>query len=69
MAVPPNGFGSKLNAMYEFHREPTLEPLRGRGHRRDNQDYVRWCFGYRADAETFVKKFGGTLIGRPDFLR
>jgi hypothetical protein len=59
MAVPPNGFGSKLNAMYDFHRERGLEPRRGRGQRRDTQDFVRWCFAKQDDAEEFSKAFGG----------
>jgi hypothetical protein len=57
LAVPPNGFGMKLDAMYAFHRERNLEAHRGRGERRDNQDYVR--FANRGDAEDFAKVFGG----------
>ena len=59
LEVPPNGFGVKLDAMYEFHRERGLEPRRGRGQRRGNQDFVRWCFGNRADARDFAKAFSG----------
>ena len=59
LEVPPNGFGVKLDSMYEFHRQRGLETLRGRGQRRDNQDYVRWCFANRGDAEVFAKVFGG----------
>lgn len=61
MAVPPNGFGSKLNAMYEFHRERGLEARQGRGQRRGNQDFVRWCFNRQSDAENFAKTFGSNM--------
>jgi hypothetical protein len=59
MVVPPNGFGSKLNAMYDFHRERGIEVRRGRGERRGEQDSVRWCFANRSDAEDFSRMFGG----------
>ena len=59
LAVPPNGFGAKLDAMYEFHRSRGLDDRRGRGQRRDNQDCVRWCIANRSDAEAFEKAFGG----------
>jgi hypothetical protein len=29
--VPSNGFGVRLDAMYEFHRQRGLETRRGRG--------------------------------------
>jgi hypothetical protein len=56
-----NGFSVKLDAMHAFHRERGIEAHRGRGQRRDNQDYVRWCFARRSDAEAFAKAFGGKL--------
>jgi hypothetical protein len=59
LAVPPNGFGATLDAMYEFHRERGLADRRGRGQRRDNCDYVRWCFANPADANEFAKIFDG----------
>jgi hypothetical protein len=59
LAVPPNGFGAALDAMYEFHRTRGLTDRRGRGVRRDGQDFVRWCFANPADAEDFAKVFGG----------
>jgi hypothetical protein len=62
MAVPPGGFRAQLDSMYDFHRERDIEARRGRGQRRDNQDFVRWCFGNHDDAEDFKKLFGGTLI-------
>jgi hypothetical protein len=59
MAVPPNGLGTKLDAMYDFHRERGIEARRGRGSRRDVQDFVWCCFANRSDADAFQKAFGG----------
>jgi hypothetical protein len=53
----PNGFGKKLDLIYEFHRQRGLDIRRGRGHRHDAQDYMRWCFADRADANAFEKYF------------
>lgn len=58
LKMPPNGFGKKLDLIYEFHRERGLDIRRGRGQRRDDQHYVRWCFADRTDAEAFKKCFG-----------
>ena len=58
LPVPPNGFGKTLDLIHDFHRERDLEARRGRGQRRNDQDYVRWCFADRADAEAFEKLFG-----------
>jgi len=62
MEVPPNGFGVTLDAMYQFHRERGIEARRGCGERREGQDFVRWCFASRSDAEAFEKVFGGKTI-------
>jgi len=61
LPVPPNGFGAKLDSIHEFHRQRGLEARRGRGQRRNDQEYVRWCFADRADAEAFERFFGGEL--------
>jgi len=60
LQVPPNGFGAQLDAMYEFHRKRDLEARRGRGERREERNFVRWCFANRSDAEAFAKTFGGS---------
>ena len=60
--VPPNGLGSTLLAMHDFHHDRKLEHRRGRGERRDGYDYVRWCFKDLVDAEAFEKSFGGKRI-------
>lgn len=60
LPVPPNGFGAKLDLIHEFHRERGIDIRRGTGKRRDDQDFVRWCFADRADAEAFKERFGGS---------
>lgn len=62
MEVPPSGFGTNLDSMYEFHRQRGIEARRGRGQRRDNQDHVRWCFAKPSDAQDFAKTFGGKFF-------
>lgn len=64
LPVPPNGLGSKLDSMYQFHRDSGIQPIRGRGQRRDSADYVRWCFADRDCAEAFSKAFNGTLCAQ-----
>jgi hypothetical protein len=51
-ALPPEGFQCKqpLSLGHIFRLNSA--------NRRDNQDYVRWCFANRADAEAFEKAFG-----------
>jgi hypothetical protein len=34
----------------------------GRRQRRDEQEYVRWCFASITDGDDFVQQFGGTRI-------
>jgi hypothetical protein len=67
LKVSPNGFGAKLDLIHEFHRGRGLEARSGRGQRRDDQEFVRWCFVDRGDAEAFKTSFGGQLIpsGQP----
>jgi hypothetical protein len=44
MAVPPGGFGKRLDAMYDWHRAQNIEARRGSGRREQDRDIVRWCF-------------------------
>jgi hypothetical protein len=61
--MPPNGLGTKLALIHEFHRERGPDIRNGRYQRRDDQDLVRWCFADRADAEAIKGKFGGEFVG------
>jgi hypothetical protein len=62
MPMPPGGFGAKLDSIDGFHRDRGLTPYPGRWQRREDQDFVRWCFSDRGDAEAFVAGFGGVLL-------
>ena len=62
IAVPPNGLGPTLSAILDFHRDRKCSLRLGRSRRRDDQDYVRWCFASIAAANEFKKAFGGKLI-------
>jgi len=56
---PPNGFGATLQAMEAWARERGIQLRYGRRQRRDDQEYVRWCFADAATAEKFRNRFGG----------
>jgi len=62
LAMPPGGLGAKLDLIHAFHRQRGIDIQRGRSQRRDDQDYVRWCFATREDAEAFKVAFGGEVI-------
>lgn len=62
LPMPSGGFGSRLDAMHDFHSERGLGSLRGQLQRRDDQEFVRWCFAESGDAEAFLQQFGGRLI-------
>lgn len=48
-----------------FCRDLSLSP-RGHSFRRDDRDYVVWCFAVLADAEAFRAQFGGEIIAVKD---
>ena len=43
-ALPDGGFGNRLDEFEAFHRLRGIESRRGRRQRRDEQEFVRWCF-------------------------
>ena len=63
MAVPLNGFGKRLDAMYEWHRAHGIEARRGTGRREEGQDFIRWCFADQKNAADFAASFGGKRMG------
>ena len=60
MAVPPNGFGTRLDQMYDWHRERGIDAQRGRGQREEVRDIIRWCFADQKTADAFAAAFGGS---------
>ena len=62
LALPSDGFGRALDAVHDFHRLRGIQSRDGRRQRRDEQEYVRWCFASVIDADDFAQQFGGTRI-------
>ena len=57
IAVPPNGLGRKLDAMYEFHARHCIKAQRGHGRHDENGSVIRWCFADPGIAATFANEF------------
>lgn len=53
--VPSNGLGTRLEAMYEWHRQLRLDRKAGSGGR----DVARFCFLNAETADAFHNEFGG----------
>jgi hypothetical protein len=62
LALPEGGFGTILNEMETFHRLRGITSARGRRQRRNEQEYVHWCFASIIDADDFAQQFGGELV-------
>jgi hypothetical protein len=65
VALPDGGLRSMLNDIEAFHHERGIARRRGRRWRRDDQEYVRWCFEDSAHADAFVKRFGAERVVLP----
>ena len=57
VAVPPDGLGKKLDAMYDFHAPHGIQPKRSHGRHDANGSVNRWCFADAALAKTFADEF------------
>jgi len=58
MRVPLGGFGSKLNAMHQWHETRRIRAIQSTGRRDEhNRYYVRWCFADEATARKFEREF------------
>ena len=57
MLVPEGGFGSRLNAMHDWHDTRGIPAVRGQSPRENGRDYIRWCFADPAVAEAFASEF------------
>jgi hypothetical protein len=57
-----NVAGGNLDRVFAFHSERAIESRRGRGQRRDDRDFVRWCFADAMVAPDFCDRFGGVIV-------
>jgi hypothetical protein len=58
MMVPEFGFGTHLNAMYDWHHTRGVLALHGTGWRDENGRYwIQWCFADPKMAEAFASEF------------
>jgi hypothetical protein len=54
MRVPFGSFGSKLNAMHQWHEARGIRAIHSTGRRDENKrDYIRWCFADPIAAKDF----------------
>jgi hypothetical protein len=54
MRVPLGGFGSKLNAMHQWHEARGIRAIHSAGRRDENKrDYIRLCFADPIAAKDF----------------
>jgi len=62
MRVPAGGFGSKLNAMHQWHQARGIRALNSTGRRdENNRDYIRWCFADPIAAKEFAEAFADII--------
>ena len=59
----PRGFGKVRARIEAFHKTHGLLSRKGRRQRREDQDFVRWCFADAETAEAFRAQFGGKRLG------
>ena len=58
----PRGFGKVRARIEAFHETHGLLSRKGRRQRREDQDFVRWCFADAETAEAFRAQFGGESL-------
>ena len=58
MIVPEGGFGTRLNAMYEWHSARGIRAINSTGRRNENgRDHIRWCIADADTAAEFAAEF------------
>jgi hypothetical protein len=57
VAVPPNGLGTRLNAMHDFHAHHEIHAHQTRGRHSDGRYYIRWYFAEPTIAAAFASEF------------
>jgi len=66
LLTPPNGFGNRLNEMYDWLTAHGIKCQHGKGWREESPDrqslwYVRWCFKDAESAKEFAAQFSEFL--------
>ena len=62
MRVPLGGFGSKLNAMHQWHETRGIRAIHSTGRRdENNRDIIRWCFADPVAAKEFAEAFADMI--------
>jgi hypothetical protein len=61
MKVPPDGFGDRLDAMYDFHTHESVTVRRGVDRREGGRNIIRWCFVEAEIARKFATAFSDCL--------
>jgi len=65
IAVPDDGFGSKLDAINAWHRYSNNKQRRGRPQSLGEKKFWRWCFKDFETADKFRTRFGGEVVSGP----
>jgi len=55
--VPPDGLGTQLEAMYDFHTQNGINPQRDQARYSAKGSVIRWCFADPDLAAAFASKF------------
>jgi hypothetical protein len=65
IAVPDDGFGSRLDAINAWHRYSKNKQRRGRPQSLGEKKFWRWCFKEFESADKFRQRFGGEVVSGP----
>ena len=63
LLVPEGGFGRRLDAMHDWFAARGIDGIGGRGEKREDRDYISWCFADPQTADDFAAAFGGSRRG------
>jgi hypothetical protein len=62
IAVPPDGLGKTLDAMYDFHDQHGIKVRRGQSRRDEaGRNYIRWCFAVARMAKKFADEIARSI--------
>src|SRR5690242_822944 len=61
IAVPENGLGTRLDAMYVWCRSRGITPHHGQQRHEEGQDFIAFCFAVAQTAAGFAAAFEGNV--------